>query len=134
MNPTSRLFCCISCHTQTVICSYCDRGQLYCSKQCANTARRASCRAAENRYQKNLRGKLKHALRQRRYRARLKKKVTDQGSRSLASNVLLDPVKTKAAEHSYCSLKCCFCKRSVSAWVRQGFLRHCVSKRARAGP
>ena len=132
--PTSRLFSCLRCHRQTIICSYCDRGQLYCSQQCANTARRGSCRLAENRYQKTLRGKRKHALRQQRYRARLKKKVTDHGSHSPTPNVLLNPINNKTTEPAYCDLRCCFCKKPVSTWIRQGFLRHALTETIRAGP
>jgi hypothetical protein len=38
------------------------------------------CNEAKKRYQNTFKGKMKHALRQKRYRARLKEKVTDQGS------------------------------------------------------
>lgn len=135
MKPTARLFHCVGCHKQTLICSHCDRGQLYCSQSCASRARRQSCRLAEKRYQQTHRGKVKHALRQRRYRARLTKKVTDQGSPALPQNVLLNSVKNQAITMQYCEhAQCCFCRRPVSSWVRQGFLRHGITNKARAGP
>lgn len=135
MKSIPRLFNCLRCHKQAVICSRCDRGQIYCGKQCAQLARRRSCRLAEKRYQKTLQGRLKHALRQRRYRARLKKKVTDQGSSFVGINALLNPVKNQPTTTSYCNdSRCYFCKKPMSNWVRQGFLRHCVIKATRAGP
>lgn len=128
MEHTPRLFSCIRCHSQVVICSHCDRGQIYCGPQCSASARAQSCRAAEKRYQLTPGGKMKHALRQRRYRARLKEKVTDHSSHSPAQNALLQPVKNKAKEavmsHGYINRHCCFCQKTVSSWFRNGFLRH----------
>jgi len=135
MKPIPRLFNCLRCHKQTVICSHCDRGQVYCGKRCADFARRLSCRLAEKRYQTTLRGRLKHALRQQRYRARLKKKVTDQGTPKTIPHVLLNPIKNQVITlPGNGRLQCYFCKKSVSNWFRQGFLRHCVIKTVRAGP
>ena len=82
-----RLFLCQRCRRQVLICSHCDRGQIYCSAQCAEISRREKHRRAEAHYQKTRRGALKHAARQQRYRKRQRqpqikpgqKKVTDQG-------------------------------------------------------
>lgn len=131
MKPSSRLFSCVRCYGQTVICSECDRGQIYCSSACAGLARRKSCQAAEKRYQNTLRGKLKHALRQRGYRERLRKKVTDQGSAPPTEEGLLSPVENKAKEgiieQDTIEIRCCFCKKTISPWFRQGFLRYPAS-------
>lgn len=128
MEHTPRLFSCARCHTQTVICSYCDRGQIYCGSGCSKAARLLSCRSAERRYQRTPGGKMKHALRQRRYRARLRTKVTDHSSKTPAQNGLLQPVKNKAKEavmsHGDIDRRCCFCKKTVPPWFRNGFLRH----------
>ena len=78
MPDTGRLFNCARCGRQVVICSRCDRGHRYC-KGCAPAARRGSRRAAGARYQHSRRGRLAHAERQHRYRAR-RQKVTHQGS------------------------------------------------------
>jgi len=79
MENTARLFNCARCQHQAVICSHCDRGNIYCSKQCSEVARKTSLRAAGRRYQRTRRGRFKHAARQYRYRAR-RKKVTHQSS------------------------------------------------------
>ena len=80
MEPSVRLYNCARCHHQVIICSPCDRGNIYCAGPCAQAARKASLKAAGKRYQRSCRGRLKHAERQRRYRAR-RKKVTHQDSR-----------------------------------------------------
>lgn len=131
MKHTSRLFSCIRCHAQTLICSYCDRGQIYCGPVCARAARVQSCRSAEKRYQLTPGGKMKHALRQRRYRARLAKIVTDHSFHSPAQHGLLQSVKNEAEKtdvsHGDADKRCCFCKKPVSSWIRHGFLRHYAS-------
>lgn len=127
MKHSSRLYVCVFCHVQAVICSYCDRGQIYCSIQCSKMARRKSCRQAEKRYQTTLKGKEKHAARQKRYRMRQKQKVTDQGSLPTKHNVLLSKVKNKTdnlvVSHSSKQKQCCWCNKAVSAWFRNDFLR-----------
>jgi len=75
MQSSARLFNCARCRCQVVICSYCDRGNIYCGKRCSETARRQSRREASGRYQKTRRGRLSHAERQRRYRQRRRQKV-----------------------------------------------------------
>ena len=79
---SARLFVCAGCRRQVLICSCCDRGQIYCAGNCAPYARRCSLRAAGRRYQTSRRGRLAHAVRARRYRARVKK-VTHHGSHPL---------------------------------------------------
>ena len=76
---TARLFLCVRCQTQVLVCSHCDRGQIYCAQGCAQTARRDAQRAAGRRYQASRRGRVNHAARAGRYRAR-KNNVTHQGS------------------------------------------------------
>jgi hypothetical protein len=84
----ARLFLCGRCHAQVLICSRCDRGQIYCAEGCARDARRHAQRAAGQRYQTSRRGRLTHASRARRYRAR-QKNVTHQGSRPQPPNDLV---------------------------------------------
>jgi hypothetical protein len=50
-----------SCWAQVLICSCCDRGQIYCAQGCAKECRRSAQRAAGQRYQSSYRGRLKHA-------------------------------------------------------------------------
>jgi hypothetical protein len=135
MKHTPRLFYCMRCHAQTLVCSHCDRGQIYCGSECAFAARIQSCRSAEKRYQLTPGGKMKHALRQRRYRARLRKKVTDHSSSSPAQNGLLQSVKNESMKadmsHGDSNRRCFFCKKTVSSWFRSGFLRHHASLSSR---
>ena len=51
-----RLFLCLACRAQVLICSHCDRGHVYCAMGCAQKARRRSLRAAGRRYQTSRRG------------------------------------------------------------------------------
>ena len=87
---SARLFVCAGCRTQALICGCCDRGQIYCAGECARRARRGTQRAAGRRYQTSRRGRLAHAVRARRYRAR-RKNVTHQGSPPSPPDDLLPP-------------------------------------------
>ena len=49
MQSSARVFNCARCHGQVVICSHCDRGNLYCGKRCSQAARRQSQREAARR-------------------------------------------------------------------------------------
>ena len=89
----ARLFLCARCRAQVLICSHCDRGQIYCARGCAQTARREAQRAAGRRYQASRRGRVNHALRAGRYRTR-QKNVTHQGSPPLPAD---DVVSADAA-------------------------------------
>ena len=78
---TYRLFNCVRCGEQVRLCSSCDHGHIYC-RGCAPAAARARVRRAGRRYQATPRGKLNHALRQRRYRERqaeMQRRVTHRG-------------------------------------------------------
>ena len=67
---SSRLFLCRQCGELVEICSRCDRGNAFCSSDCAAARRRESIREAAKRYQRTKRGAKKHKARQRRYRVR----------------------------------------------------------------
>ena len=77
---SDRLFHCVRCHTQALICRRCDRGQTHCSSTCSKESRRESLRQAGRRYQQTRQGRIKHADRMREYRVREKQKVTHHGS------------------------------------------------------
>jgi len=117
--PSARLFLCALCRGQVLICSCCDRRQIYWPNGCAREARRRAQRAAAERYQRSYRGRLNHAVRAGRYRARINK-VTHQGSRHTASNGLLALAVVRAPRPL--DLHCHWCGRLCSASVRQGFL------------
>ena len=57
MECSARLFNCARCHCQVVLCSHCDRGQIYCGRSCAQAARRHATHAAGRRYQRSRRGR-----------------------------------------------------------------------------
>jgi len=137
MSGSARLFNCARCRCQVVICSHCDRGNIYCGKRCSQTARRHSRRKASGRYQKTRRGRLAHAKRQRRYRQRRRKKVTHQGSTlPIPDETLPAESKTLArrsevpAEVPGDGIRCDFCGRVCSHFLRQSFLRRRPTREA----
>jgi hypothetical protein len=133
-----RRFLCVRCRAPVLVCSHCDRGQIYCAGGCAKEARACAQRAAGQRYQESFRGRLKHAARSARHRAR-QKIVTHQGSpREPRDDVVrLDAATAanKPATASSCgsvmrsqvtdpgSWRCHWCGCRCSLLVRIGFLR-----------
>lgn len=124
MENTARLYNCARCHCQVLICSHCDRGNIYCGKQCSGIARRTSLKRSGKRYQQTYQGRLKHAARQRRYRSK-HKKVTHQGSTEPPSNdplvtrsEVLKPVVTIENDGIHCH----FCGRLCSPFLRLDYL------------
>lgn len=128
MEKTARLFNCARCHRQVIICSDCDRGNIYCGLQCSQPARKGSVIAAGRRYQTSFRGRLKHAERQRRYQERQKEKMTHQGSSDLPDRDLLPPETTEMDKHPASSasdgIRCHFCRKVCSKLLRVRFLRN----------
>ena len=125
----ARFFLCDRCCAQVLICSCCDRGQIYCAGGCAGLARRERQREAGQRYQTSRRGRVAHALRARSYRAR-QKNVTHQGSpRPPPDDLVLPGSAVTASEPSPSpdarrwAWHCHWCGRRCSQFVRQGFLR-----------
>jgi hypothetical protein len=120
--PTYRLYLCCLCAVLVCICSECDHGNIYCSKDCRTQARRASQRRASARYQRTLRGARKHALRQQRWRER--RKVTHQGCESseAACSVLgalqtaKESLDARSAQRT--SDRCSFCGALLPAFAR----------------
>ena len=130
MESTGRIFTCVHCFKQVIICSRCDRGQRYCSPECSETARNHSQRAASHRYQQSREGRVKHALRMRHYRRR-KQIVTHQGSQPLVPNGLLQANSADARKSSVTfhqsvvarRFQCHFCGCDCSEFVRLDFLQ-----------
>jgi hypothetical protein len=127
-NADIRLFNCARCHCQVKICRYCDRGNIYCGRSCSILARIESVRAAGKRYQCSLKGRMNHALRQRRYRSR-SNKVTHQGSTGFPSDDLLPLVSrlecTASGHESSIDthvIQCGFCQRWFGEFIRMDFL------------
>lgn len=136
-NTTSfRLFLCLSCRAQVVICRRCDRGQSYCGANCALEARRCKQREARRRYQTSDRGRQMHVQRSRRYRAR-NGGVTDQGSKNTgidenadhptnSTTAIAAPRAAVVAARPLTT--CCRCARQGSGFV---FLDSSVPSRRR---
>ena len=131
MERTScRFFVCLRCRAQTYVCRRCDRGQVYCGRDCALEARRQRQREARARYQATDRGRILHAERNRRYRER-KRRVTDQGSVPTTADpsaprpiaISAKSARQPVAITTSCRTACHFCKNPVTAFVRQAFLR-----------
>lgn len=140
-----RMFLCERCRAQVVLCSRCDRGNVYCGPACAASRRRESIRAAGRRYQQSRRGRFTHAARTRRYRER-HQKVTHHGSAAGEANGLLVPVAVMSPPLPQpppsvaviavtlalvLPLRCRHCGVPLAPAVRQGWLRH---HRRSAGP
>lgn len=141
MELTPRLYQCARCYDQVIICTHCDRGNIYCGFFCSFTARKNSLREAGIRYQRSIKGRLNHALRQRRYMQRLrdsKNKMTHQGSRESIPDGLLHKVKNKATKTDYrqenAPITCCLCHSAVSSLLRSRFLRYGVPTKALSLP
>jgi hypothetical protein len=133
-----RWFLCVRCRAPVLVCSHCDRGQIYCAGPCSQEARYDAQRAAGRRYQSSFRGRLKHAARTARHRAR-QKIVTHQGSPLEPRHdvVTLDAAATAnklTAASSRGSVmrsqvadpgsgRCHWCGCRCSPLVRTGFLR-----------
>lgn len=129
MDTSPRQYICVACRKQVMICSYCDRGNRYCSKDCWFAVRKVRQRTASQRYQTSLRGRIKHAERQRCYRARRSKNVTHHGSPTPAVSVEVTPEPMAASVPSPDRV-CCTCSRPVSLFVRLEFLRCRIRRRA----
>ena len=127
MKHVPRLFQCALCHTQSRVCSKCDRGQIYCGTVCAVFARKKSMKLAGMRYQRTFNGKRNHAARQARYRMRQNEIVTHQGSPLMPQHASMNSLENKTEktknEHKKLALTCCFCEKPVSDWIRNDFLR-----------
>lgn len=130
MESTGRIFKCVLCCKQVLICRFCDRGQRYCSPYCSNTARKQAQKASSHRYQQSRLGKSNHAHRMRHYRRR-KQIVTHQGSRLSTSNDLLQANPADASQSSVTPdrsvstemFRCHFCGCPCSEFVRLDFLQ-----------
>lgn len=130
MKTSARLFNCTLCHIQVVICSRCDRGNIYCGPSCSQYARAHHHRLANQTYQNTSKGRRKHAERQHRYRERQIKKVTDQSSPSLPPNDLLSEPPSKGSFLQREPMACHFCDQIASPFLRHGFLRRDKSEQS----
>ena len=136
MCRSARLYNCARCHHQVVICSHCDRGNIYCSGHCATQSRLEKQQEAKGRYQSTAKGRQCHATRQQHYRQRKKQKVTYQGSIYLSPyDLLLDePEREKTVKKTMINLHltdksthyCHFCGCHCAQQLRWVFLHQHV--------
>lgn len=136
-----RRYRCARCHTEVLICGHCDRGNQYCSGDCARMRRRQSLTAAQKRYQQTPQGRIKHRTRQRIYRAH-KESVTHHSSKPKENSTLslqeqralvVTPLQQSGCDKSQpehevrktsARPNCChFCDKSSSLYVRLDFFR-----------
>ena len=125
MNNIARIFNCARCWCQTIICTHCDRGNIYCGSICARESRTKNHRISNQIYQKTFRGKQKHALRQSHYRQRQKekaKKVTDMGSANTPLHDLLPTATNENKKTISEKMHCHFCGKNVSRYLRNDYL------------
>jgi len=119
MLRSARLFLCARCRAQVLLCSHCDRGQVYCTRACSLAARRERRRHTAKRYQDSRNGRLKHAARTACWRKRRRSlrhasagidvdKVTHQGCAPSRADALLlacdttnvgEPIAVDALSH-----------------------------------
>jgi hypothetical protein len=129
MENTARLFNCASCKSQVIICSHCDRGNIYC-KPCAPLARKKSQLGAAKRYQNTREGKLNHAARQRAYMLRKKQKMTHHTSGKPPPNDAIPDTPTMmvtvAEKNNFTAANlvevCNFCGKCCTKFLRIDFL------------
>jgi hypothetical protein len=98
-----------ACRALFFICSYCDRGQGYCSESCRQPARRKQCRQANRRQQQTLQGRVAHSRRQHAYRLRLAR------ARHHCQRMLTVDRKNKVTDHSSQAPFCVRPSRRVSS-------------------
>ena len=155
---SGRLFVCAWCGGEVVVCSGCDRGQIYCGVDCAGQARRQTLRGAGRRCQQTRRGRRMHAARMARYRAKLAQSaagvavgmpdegwpreiVTHHGSPATPTGDLVAAGATAmprddaslAVPPGRAMTQCYWCGRCCLLPLRCGFLRRRDHRRGRVG-
>lgn len=80
------------------ICHSCYRGQAYCRDECRQKTRREQVRQANRRYQRSTEARLDHRDRQRDYRQRRFRRVTDQSSTNGCGWGRISPPLVKESE------------------------------------
>ena len=129
MELSARLYNCVGCNVLVIICSHCDRNNIYCGSTCSRAARQKSCSMASHRYQETHRGRFKNAERQRRYRGRQKNKVTHHSSPVLPPCAVLPrQPNERVSETLNGRYPCHFCGKPCSPYFRHGYLRHSPSR------
>jgi len=129
MCHSARLYLCVRCRQQVIICSHCDRGNIYCPDGCSEQSRSEKQKETAQRYQSSPNGRRLHAKRQQQYRQRQREKVTHQGSPELIAYDLLFTEQKEVISGSTIpfftktkGIICHFCGRQCSELLRWTFL------------
>ena len=129
MCRSARLYNCARCNCQVIICSHCDRGNIYCAGDCSDLSRKEKLKEARKRYEKTTKAKIAKAQRQQNYRQRKKEKTTHQGSTRLRLYDLLlielekQKNQIKKCHFTNCIHHCChFCGSQCLEFLRLFFL------------
>lgn len=133
MQTSSRLYQCLRCHAQVIICSRCDHGQRYCANGCSKKARISSQRRARKKYQASRAGRFNNAARQQRFRHRQKQKVTHHSSLQTSPHVVLKQQSQASKSTAFCpnktkAIHCHHCGEICSPFLRHGFLRSRINQ------
>jgi hypothetical protein len=125
----ARMYNCLWCNNQSFICRSCDRGNVYCST-CTPIVRGERRRITARRYQASRQGRLKYAERHRRYRERLRIKVTRHSFKPPIEPVIIlkseNPPKLLRIfpdQHPSKGIICHCCGAQCSNFIRQYSLR-----------
>lgn len=137
--PLAWFYLYLRCRSQALICSRCDRGQMYCTPDWAKAARKEKQRCARRRYQAGARGRAMHAERSTRFRER-QRGVMDHGSlEPAAASFVIEPANTlqrrsAALNQNHFLRKGCAC--AVTEFVRLDTLppRKPVRRRCKLPP
>jgi len=101
---------CNFCQKVFYICKSCYRGHKYCSYRCRRKGYLIKQKVAQAKYQKTFKGRMKHALRQKKYRLKkLKQKVTYKTHEKAEIKVNTVSVKKD---------RCMICKKKISRTFR----------------
>lgn len=129
MCRSARLYQCARCQDQVLICSHCDRGNIYCAGDCSDLSRKEKLKEAQKRYEKTDKAKKAKAKRQQRYRQCKKRKATHQGSKitPLYDLLLIElerlKKQLKKCHFTNCIHHCChFCGAQCQEFIRLFFL------------
>jgi hypothetical protein len=153
LDRPARLFLCVGCRIQVVLCSHCDRGNRYCSRACWRQVHDVARREAASRYQRSRCGRVRHAARSQRWRQRAARhavadvdadiachadgdaahKVTHQGSPvgvaaaplvACTSDITSIATDPLADAPASSAVRRCYrCAAAQPDWLRQDYLR-----------
>lgn len=97
--PLHRRFGCALCRRIVILCSLCDRGNIYCP-QCAPLAKASRVDKARRRYRLSDRGRETRKLSHRRRRQRRRRMIVEPSEGDLGSPIAVDESNNSAGQSS----------------------------------